>query len=370
VKALFILCLGFLSFCFPDILISQTFEDGFNHYKKSNLSEVMGDIQGKQEALENAFEIFKILSSKDDKKSLIMHCLISLKLDKEFSHQFLLLEYVKEEYPDYLTIESISFYGDDKVLIQRKIKEFAEQIEVKSRMSLKKSGKNRKGGNSFKFPKRIMFNLLKNDKIVGRCQLLYNEDAKYEGLSSLKLIGFNGLGITSEECLFTYAFKNEFSIYSIFRLKGKQTVYEIGLREDIQFGGQKGKVLICKIGEKSSLLQIAFHPQYPVMDLLTLFLIGARTVFDDEKGVKTFNLLIEKSTKRVDMIYSRKKKSVFQGKEETTHFVSLNYNKEEILRLNIFKNPNGYCFPVKITISGFSGRKEEKIELIAKKFVE
>ena len=44
------------------------------------------------------------------------------------------------------------------------------------------------------------------------------------------------------------------------------------------------KVLICK-GKKSPLLQSAFHTQYPVANLPALFLIAAKKVYADEKGV-------------------------------------------------------------------------------------
>ena len=220
--------------------------------------------------------------------------------------------------------------------------------------------------NYFKFPGMINYKIRKNAEILGDCRLYYNEHSKTQGFSSLRLKDFTSQGLICRDSLLSYIFKDESSIYSTFLLEGKQKVYEIVLLEDIQFGGQKGNVLICK-GKKSSFLQIAFHTQYSVANFPALFLIAAKKVYNDEKGVKRLNLLSDKSTKIVNMIYTSSEKAVFQGREETTHAVVLTYNNVEIFRFNILKDNNGYCFPVKIMIAGINGNKEDKLELIADK---
>ena len=127
-----VLFLLFLSICFASGLAGHTFEDGASSYKKANLAEIMGDNQGKHKALEEAFNIFKSLASKNDYKSLIMYYLISFKLGRPFYLQDDLSYYVKDDHQDFSTIEQMNFYGDDKISILTKLREIARQNEQKA----------------------------------------------------------------------------------------------------------------------------------------------------------------------------------------------------------------------------------------------
>lgn len=127
-KRLFLLL--FLSCCFSGFLISQTYQDGVDSYNKANIARAMNDKDGERKELEKAHQIFRDLASSSDFKSLIMCYLTALKLEKSFSLQDLLIQYVKEEHPEYPTIEEIEFYGDDKQFIRGKIRNFARDIET------------------------------------------------------------------------------------------------------------------------------------------------------------------------------------------------------------------------------------------------
>ena len=130
----------------------------------------------------------------------------------------------------------------------------------------------------FKFPQIIQYKLLKNDHIVGECQLLYQEKTDKKGISSLKLKNLQGFGFTSQESIVTYMFTDSFSIYANFLLRGKEKIFEIRLTEGIGFDGKRGRILIYK-GQKNPLMLITLYGDYPVIDLPTLFFIISKKVF-------------------------------------------------------------------------------------------
>lgn len=205
-------------------------------------------------------------------------------------------------------------------------------------------------GNLFKFPQVIQYKMLKNDLIVGECQLLYKEKTDKKGISSLMLKNFQGLGITSQERFHTYIFTESSSIYATFLLKGKEKIYEIRFKEGIGWDMKKEHVLVYKEEAKPA-IQTPFHTQYSVIDLLSSFFITSKRVAsDDYKKTVKFNLLFDKSTKVVDMKYMGCQKEPFQGKEVFTDVLSITISNIEFFRMSIFMDCDGYCFPVSVLI--------------------
>ncbi len=139
-KKLVLFLLG-LSFVFTGTMFSQTFEQGMKHYKKANINKVTGNTGGERTELEEAHKIFKFLADKKDNEPLLMCCLISLKLGKQFSLQDKLLLYVKKEYPDFAVMEIMIFYGNDKALLADKLREIAR--ENKTTLPFFSSGRER-----------------------------------------------------------------------------------------------------------------------------------------------------------------------------------------------------------------------------------
>jgi hypothetical protein len=132
--------LMFLSLCFSQVLIGQTYEDGVSSYKAANTAFLMNNKQDEQEELEEALKIFDALA-KNDNKSLIMCYLLSIKLGKPFLLEELLFQYIKKEHKDFSTVEAMKFCGDDKTLILDKLKEIAGQNE-KQAIKLLEEAKN------------------------------------------------------------------------------------------------------------------------------------------------------------------------------------------------------------------------------------
>ena len=219
---------------------------------------------------------------------------------------------------------------------------------------------------SFKFPRKISFKLFKNGSFVGECQLLYIEETNKKGISSLKLTNFQALGITSRESLITYIFSENFSIYANFVKKGAKVVSEFRLKEEEGFDGTEGQVFIHKELTKDDEIKTEISTQYPVLDLLSTFLITSQRVAPGKlkkKKKEPFNLLFGRSTKIVDMVYIGTEIEPYQGEKVETEVVAITVRSVEIFRLKIFKSKDGYCFPVSITLSDFTENKEGTFEM-------
>ena len=224
-------------------------------------------------------------------------------------------------------------------------------------------------GDSFNFPKRIKFKLLKSDRIMGSCRLDYTKKADYKGTSRLTLKNFEGFGLTSQEWLLTYIFSHDSSIYATFLMKNKIKFSEIRLKEGVGFDGKKGKVFVYRKLDTPDEMQTELFTKYLVIDLVSsLFVTSQRVATGKYKDVQKFNFFFGKSTKIMDMMYIGKEKAPFQGKEVDAHVLTIRYNNVEMFRLKIFKDKDGYCFPVSVTVvTDFSGNNQESFEMRADK---
>lgn len=229
------------------------------------------------------------------------------------------------------------------------------------------SAQNMWAKDSFKFPSRISFKLYKNGSFVGECQLLYREKTDKKGISSLKLTNFQALGISSRESLITYMFSKNFSIYADFVKKGAKVVSEFRLKEETGFDGKKGEVFVHKeFKTDDDEIKTEIPTQYPVLDLLSTFLISSERVASGElkkKKKEPFNLLFGRSTKIVAMVHIGTEKEPYKGKTVDTEVLSITIRSVEMFRLKIFKDKDGYCFPLSITLSDFTDNKEGTFEM-------
>ncbi len=68
------------------------------------------------------------------------------------------------------------------------------------------------------------------------------------------------------------------------------------------------------------------------------------------------------------MLSTGEEKFSFQGKDITVNTMTIRYNDVEMFRLKIYKDKEGYYFPVSIAIAvDFSGRNQGAFELRADK---
>lgn len=221
---------------------------------------------------------------------------------------------------------------------------------------------------SFKFPSVINYELLKNDRIMGNCKFLYEKEGKFPGTSTLKLKGFAGLGLTSQEWLFTYIFTKDSSIYATFTIKGKKPLSEMRLKEGMGFDFKRQKVFIYKDLYSPHELQTEIFTLHPEIDLTALFFVTSQKVATgNHSKPQKFNFLFDKSTKIMGMTYIGTDKVSYQGKEVSTRVLLVKnmHNNKEIFRFKIFKDSNGYYFPVSVVVTDFTGSSQEHLELRA-----
>jgi hypothetical protein len=224
-------------------------------------------------------------------------------------------------------------------------------------------------GNSFKFPERIKFKLLKNDKVMGSCRLDYRKKSSIDGVSSLKLKNFEGYGMTSQESLLTYISLVDSSLYSTFLLKGEKVFSELRLKEGMGFDMKKGNVFIYKESNAPSEMQTELFTKHPIIDLVSLFYVTSKRVAKGNyKKVQKYNFLFGKSTKIMDMVCLEKEQAPFQGKIVPVEVFIISYHNVEMFRLKIYKDSDDYFFPVSISVvTDFNGNHQESFELRADK---
>lgn len=111
--------------CFSGFLEAQTFNEGQSHYKKGCIAEAMGDFQTARKLWSDAFQIFKALNSGQNARVLIMHYLLSQKLNRAFSHHHQMNWYVKKDHQSFVQLKALKFYGNDKTLLLQKLNEIA-----------------------------------------------------------------------------------------------------------------------------------------------------------------------------------------------------------------------------------------------------
>jgi hypothetical protein len=220
----------------------------------------------------------------------------------------------------------------------------------------------------FKFPQMITFNVLKDDKNVGSCQLFYQEKTEREGLSYLRIKNFQGFGFNSDEWLASYIFAHDFSLYAEFLLKENKKIYEIKLTEGKGFDGKKDKIIVYKEKGKPE-IQIIPFTEYPIIDLLAIPLITSKKAVTGNLEREKFNLLFGKSTIIVDMSYESQEVVRFQGSGVSAAVFSINYKNAEMFRLKIFKDSDGYCFPVSVVIVNDFVGSGGTFEIRANKFL-
>lgn len=217
-----------------------------------------------------------------------------------------------------------------------------------------------------KFPKKIKFKLLKNNRVMASCIFIYNKKTDKKGISQLKMTNFEGLGINSRQWLTTYIFAENSSIYADFIMEDNTPVSEIRLiKNGRRFDGKIGKIFQYKDLKSDDALETELFAEHTVIDLLSMLFVTSRRVATGKKGTEKYNFLIDKSTKIVDMMPMEDETAPFNGKEVPVHVLAFAYQNQEIFRVRIFKDSDGYCFPVSISIvTDFTG-KAQPVELRA-----
>jgi hypothetical protein len=219
----------------------------------------------------------------------------------------------------------------------------------------------------FLFPQRIQYNISQNGAALAKCTLLYTNNSNKEGISILRLMEFQGMGRTSDDQLVTYMYKKNASVYADFLTKpGGQKVYEIRLKEGMTFDLKKENVFIYK-ELAGAQMQTELFTQYPVISLQSSFFVASMRVGNGtHKTNKKYNLLWDKSTKIAQMNYKGTGTSNYKNKDVPVEILSISVRGVEIFLLKIFRDKDGYCFPVSITLFNDKDTVEMKVHQVTK----
>jgi uncharacterized caspase-like protein len=209
---------------------------------------------------------------------------------------------------------------------------------------------------AFKFPSRISYKSFKNGSFVGECQFLYSERTDKKGISSLKLTNFQGLGLTLNERLISYIFSDDLSLYASFLQRGVKVVLEMRWKEVMGFDGKEGKELIFKDIYTDDVIQKEHFIDRNLrsIDILSALLVASQRIASGKyESKESFNLIFDKRIRVVDMVHLGQEKIPFHGKEVSSQVLAIVYHNIELFRLNIFRDNDGYWFPVKISFIDF-----------------
>lgn len=217
---------------------------------------------------------------------------------------------------------------------------------------------------AFKFPTLILYKLVQKAAIMGECTLSYEYESNQEGISGLKLTNFQGMGRSSNETFHTYLFSKNYSLYAAIVKKGGKTIQEIRLKDGINFEYKKEKVFVYKDAKQPG-LQTELFTQFPVIDLLSsIFIVSQRVSSGEYKKKAPYNFIFNQSTKIAEISYAGQGTAPFLGKNITTEILLISIRDVEMFRMYVYKDPEGFYFPVSITISGDSGTLEMRADRV------
>jgi hypothetical protein len=211
---------------------------------------------------------------------------------------------------------------------------------------------------------------------MGQCDLNYTKNVRKKAdkraLSMLRMDNWTVLRYTPEHNLSTYIFQDDFSVYLETVLKGKDVLSQIILKEAMGFDGRIGNIFIYREANGKGSIQTELYTQHKVITFLSSFFVASqRVALGTHKKTGKYNLIIEKSVRIVEMKYGGREQVPFKGKQVTAEVILLtnpNNNHAEVCRMNIFKDPDGYFFPVSIRfLANPNNSFELKAERIIKK---
>jgi len=206
-----------------------------------------------------------------------------------------------------------------------------------------------------KFPSAIRYQVVVAGKNVGNASFNFSQRSKYPGTYSLTLNNLQGLGIKSDEQMFTYVEQADFSLHAAFVSKSGKTLSEIRIveRRDIDYTTKRQAYAYKEAGAKGS-IDTMIYSDHKVVDLLSSFVVFSEKVRNKNVKSEKFNLWLDKSTKIVDLVHKGTESVAYKGAKVKTTALSLEYGAVELFKFNIYSERGRY-FPVRVSIESDKG---------------
>jgi len=225
--------------------------------------------------------------------------------------------------------------------------------------------------NDFKFPKRILYKCMINKTISGSSSFCYEKNIKRYILS---LKNFRGFSIFSNDVFYSLINTN-YQFQSSTLVRGKDLIAEIRLlnlnlsedRLNHSFSFLGGDLIAIKNKHQRRIIE-TFMIVSDYMDLLSSFVLLSKKMHSDFKYVKkSYVFIILSNLYMVNCKYIGQENYYYRGsrvkvtkylidkKSELKFSQLINHSSSEFFNFAeyyIYKDDEGYCFPVAIKLSG------------------
>ena len=209
--------------------------------------------------------------------------------------------------------------------------------------------------NDFKFPKAILYKIIKGNKFCA--STIFKFQKKDKTYFHLQLNSFNGFGIDSKDLSHSFIDKN-YQLERSMITRKKRILSEVAVLKDTEYKTSLlgGTLIAIKktIDEKQKILEI-LTDEKNIMDFLSSFVLLSKKESSDKKLLQeSYLFVISNNLFEVGCKYIGQEMYNFKG---TTIYVTkyllakhLNFEDNNLAEFYIYKDSDGYCFPVKIRI--------------------
>jgi hypothetical protein len=206
----------------------------------------------------------------------------------------------------------------------------------------------------FKFPAKINYDIFVNGnkKASSDFSVTSKKDKTGTPVYQLFFGKFQALGFTSKDKIFTVVFKKDLSLSRTILMRGKDNVYEMKAKKGSGMFEDEAITFVYIEDTLTGPIETEPYTPYPVIDLLSLFMVASESVANGNKGTQNFSFFVKKSTEVVELTHRGNATVSYQGRNVKTTVVELSHQGREVLTLNIYLDKNGFHFPVQLSIKG------------------
>lgn len=201
---------------------------------------------------------------------------------------------------------------------------------------------------AFDFPPKLAYKVTAKGQIA-EATLSFSRQSPEKGTSVMQLSDFQGLGIKSNERMVTLLDDADLSLYAAFLMKGDTTVYEIRRTNEPDPMNREAVTFQFKEPGAPRPTNTITYSDYPVVDLLGMFIYLSKKVADGNMAAEKLNLWVNKTTKIVDVesMGSEEVQTGF-GRVEAQR-LAVSYQGTPVFSLWITQAGN-YWFPAELSL--------------------
>jgi len=212
---------------------------------------------------------------------------------------------------------------------------------------------------TFKFPRIILYNQMNTNG--SQVEFHFVKESRYQDtyLLKMRMISNKNKNINFHK-INSYIEPMDFSLLSSNIFFNNNKILEYKFINTKNFNNDR--ISIIKFIKDDKIVYNGYEPvinEHPTMDLLSSIVLASYKVFNKKnfKKIEPFNYIESKfekfqltNVKNVSIKYVRSFKLEYQGKRYITNVISIAENKKgKEIRYYIWKNKNGFYYPLKIS---------------------